>query len=136
MIGNRAIYGDGWVAATTPPTPPWSPAGADVDAITGYKWELYHVAEDFSETVNLADKEPQKLAALRLLFYAEAAKYNVLPIDNSKTARMGPNIRPSLTRGRTSFTYYDGATRILEGASPDTKNKSFTSSSRGTRSFD
>jgi arylsulfatase len=126
MLGNQAIYHDGWVACTTPPVPPWSPAGADVDVITGYQWELYHTDDDFSQAENLAGKMPQKLLEMRLLFYTEAAKYNVLPLDNSKTTRLDPAIRPSLTRGRTSFTYSQGMTRIPEGASPDLKNKSFT----------
>jgi arylsulfatase len=126
MLGNRAIYSDGWVAATTPPVPPWSPSGADVDPITGYTWELYHVADDFSEANDLAKENPEKLVELQKLFYDEAAKYNVLPIDNSKTTRLDPAIRPSLTRGRTSFTYRDGMIRIPEGAAPDVKNKSFS----------
>ena len=126
MLGNRAIYHDGWVACTTPPVAPWSPAGAEVDPITGYNWELYHVAEDFSEAVDLAKQHPDKVRDLQTLFYAEAAKYNVLPIDNSKTTRLDPAIRPSLTRGRNSFTYYEGMTRIPEGAVPDVKNKSFS----------
>ena len=95
------------------------------DVIGGYKWELYHVAEDFSEAVNLAEKEPGKLRELQLLFYAEAAKYNVLPLDDTKVERMDVSIRPSLTRGRTEFTYYEGTNRIPEGAAPDIKNKSF-----------
>ena len=126
MLANRAIYNDGWVAATTPPVAPWDPSGAEVAAITGYNWELYHVADDFSEAVDLAKKEPQKLAAMQLLFYTQAAQYNVLPIDNSKVARLDPAIRPSLTRGRTSFSYYEGQIRIPEGAVPDVKNKSFS----------
>jgi arylsulfatase len=126
MLGNRGIYHDGWVACTTPPVPPWSSAGADVDAINGYKWELYHVDQDFSEADNLAAKFPDRLKELQLLFYTEAAKYNVLPLDNSKTARLDPAIRPSLTRGRTSFSYTQGQTRIPEGASPDIKNKSWS----------
>jgi len=60
-----------------------------------------------------------------LLFYAEAAKYNVLPLDDSKAERMDVSIRPSLTRGRTEFIYYGTLTRIPEGAAPDVKNKSF-----------
>jgi arylsulfatase len=93
--------------------------------ISGYIWELYNVSEDFSEAVNLADKYPDKLRELQLLFYAEAAKYNVLPIDDSGTERMDPAIRPSLTRGRTEFTYFGTVKRIPEGAAPDIKNKSF-----------
>ena len=128
MFGNRGIYHDGWVACTTPHFAPWQDVGvgvAPVDIISGYKWELYHVADDFSEAVNLADKYPDKLHELQLLFYAEAAKYNVLPLDDSKTARMDVRVRPSLTRGRTEFTYYGTITRIPEGAAPDVKNKSF-----------
>jgi arylsulfatase len=66
------------------------------------------------------------LQQLQISFYAEAAKYNVLPIDNTRTARMGPGIRPSLIEGRTLFTYYDGDTLIPEGSSPETKNRSFS----------
>jgi arylsulfatase len=126
IAGYRGIYHDGWVACTTPPVPPWSSVGADVDVIDGYTWELYHVDQDFSEAEDLAAKSPDKLKDLQLLFYTEAAKYNVLPLDNSKTTRLDPAIRPSLTRGRKSFSYSEGQTRIPEGASPDIKNKSWS----------
>ena len=59
------------------------------------------------------------------LFWIEAAKYNVLPLDNSKIERMNVDNRPSLTRGRAVFTYYPGMVRIPEGSAPDLKNKSF-----------
>jgi len=126
MLGNRAIYDDGWVAATTPTNAPWDPAGSTVDVIRGYSWELYNVDKDFSEADNLAGQNPDKLKELQLLFYAEAAKYDALPLDNSKTTRLDPAIRPSLTRGRSSFDFYEGMTRIPEGAAPDVKNKSFS----------
>ena len=93
--------------------------------VNSYKWELYNVADDFSEAVNLADKEPAKLRELQNLFLVEAAKYNVLPIDNSKVARLDVNLRPSLTAGRSEFIYYPGMVRIPEGSAPDFKNKSF-----------
>jgi arylsulfatase len=126
MFGNRGIYHDGWVACTTPARVPWDMKAPTVDVISGYHWELYHVAEDFSEAVNLADKYPDKLHELQLLFYAEAAKYNVLPLDDSTIGRFDVSIRPSLTRGRTEFTYYGTVTRIPEGTAPDVKNKSFS----------
>lgn len=126
LASNRAIYFDGWVACTTPVGAPWDSAGATVDEITGYKWELYDTSKDFSQANDLAAEMPDKLKDLQLLFYAEAAKYNVLPIDNSKTTRLDPAIRPSLTRGRNSFTFTEGMTRIPEGASPDIKNKSWS----------
>ncbi len=126
MLGNRGIYHDGWMACTTPPIAPWDPNSANVDPITGYRWELYNVAKDFSQADDLAASDPEILKDMQLRFYAEAAKYHVLPIDNSRTGRMDPAIRPSLTRGRASFTFFEGMTRIPEGASPDIKNKSFS----------
>jgi arylsulfatase len=126
MLGNRAIYHDGWVACTTPPLPPWDPRGADVDVLTGYNWELYHVDLDYSQATDLARTNPEKLRELLYVFYTEAARYNVLPLDNSKTSRLDPAIRPSLTRGRRTFTYEQGMTRIPEGAGPDLKNRTFT----------
>jgi arylsulfatase A-like enzyme len=124
MFANRAIYSDGWVAATTPPVAPWDLKGKVPD-VDDYRWELYHVAEDFSEAVNVANTEPVKLRALQDLFWVEAAKYNVIPIDNTRAERMDVSTRPSLTRGRSVFTYYPGQARIPEGAAPDTKNRSF-----------
>lgn len=124
MLGNRAIYHNGWVAATTPPTPPWSSSGGNV-AVLDYQWELYKITDDFSQAENLAAKEPAKLKELQELFWKEAEKYNVLPIDNSKVERLDVTNRPSLTAGRDTFTYFPGLVRIPEGAAPDTKNKSW-----------
>ena len=128
IFAHRGIYHDGWLACTTPPyggTWEDQTKWVRVDVISGYKWELYHVAEDFSEAINLADKYPDKLHELQLLFYAEAAKYNVLPLDDSGSERMDPAIRPSLSRGRTEFTYFGTVARIPEGTAPNVRNKSF-----------
>jgi arylsulfatase len=132
MFGNRAIYHNGWLAATTPLLAPWKDRGdpnlterVTEDVVGGYKWELYNVVLDFSQAFNLADQYPDKLKELQLLFYAEAARYNVLPLDDRKWERFDVSIRPSLTRGRSEFTYYGTVTRIPEGAAPDLKNKSF-----------
>jgi len=128
MFGNQGIYHDGWVAATTPGVAPWDTAAeaqGRLPSVLDYKWELYNVSEDFSEANNLAAKEPAKLKELQDLFWKEAEKYNVLPIENSRINRFDVNIRPSLTRGRDEFTYYPGLVRIPEGAAPDTKNKSW-----------
>jgi arylsulfatase A-like enzyme len=125
MFANRALYHDGWVAATTPVAPPWAGVVKYVDPIDGFKWELYNVAEDYSEANDLAEKNPEKLRELQRLFYIEAVKYNVLPLDNTKVERLDVNNRPSNIRGLTEFTYYDGMTRIPEGNAPDLKNKSF-----------
>jgi arylsulfatase len=125
MFGQRAVYHDGWIACTTPLSTAVDPSEVKGDVISDYKWELYNVAQDFSEAVNLADKNPDKLHELQLLFYAEAARYNVLPLDHSRIPRFDVSIRPSLTSGRTEFTYYGNIARIPEAAAPDVKNKSF-----------
>jgi arylsulfatase len=105
MLGNRAIYHDGWLACTTPATLPWElSTKTPPDVITGYKWELYHVAEDLTEFNDVADKMPDKVKELQDLFYEEAKKYDVLPLDNSTITRWNTP-RPSLTAGRTDFEY-------------------------------
>ena len=126
MLGNQGIYHDGWVAATTPPAMPWEAVVEPVDPVDGYSWELYHIDEDFSESINLAEQEPAKLIELQRLFYVEAAKYQVFPIDNTKVERLDVSNRPSLTDGRDSFTYYDGMIRIPEGSAPDIKNRDWS----------
>ncbi len=89
MLGNRAIYHDGWVACTTPATLPWElSTAAPPDVITGYKWELYNVAEDPTEFNDLAAQMPDKLKQLQDIFYAEAKKHDVLPLDNSTLAAL------------------------------------------------
>jgi arylsulfatase A-like enzyme len=123
MFANRAIHNDGWVAATTPPLPPWG-SGKTIP-VDDYKWELYDITKDFSQANNLPAKEPQKLREMQELFWIEAARRNVLPLDNSKLERMNVDNRPSLTRGRALFTYYPGMTRIPEGSAPSILNKSF-----------
>jgi arylsulfatase len=124
LAGNRGIYHDGWMACTTPLRAPWVTVGADPSP-DDFQWELYNVAEDFSQANDLAATEPEKLKELQAVFDAEAKKHNVYPLDASFGERFDPSIRPSLTRGRTVFTYYPGMVRITEGTTPDVKNKSY-----------
>ena len=115
MFGNRAIYHEGWVAATRHSIPwlmaPLPPVKDDV-------WELYHVAEDFSQANNLAQKHPEKLKELQAVFMTEAARNNVLPIDDRRVERFVPAIagRPDLLGGRKSLTVYPGMTGMMENA--------------------
>ncbi len=125
LLANRALVHDGWMASTTPKRLPWVTIGF-TPSPDDYEWELYHIAEDFSQAENLAAKNPKKLRELQDLWWAEAAKYNVLPLDSSFSERVDPAIRPSLTAGRTTFTYRPGMIRIPEGATPDIKNKSYS----------
>ena len=126
MLGNRAIYNNGWVAATTPVTLPWElSTKTPPDVITGYSWELYNVQEDPTEFNDLATKMPGKLKEMQDLFYAEAKKYNVLPLDNSSLARF-ITPRPSLTAGRTEFTYSGELIGTPASAAPNILDKSYT----------
>jgi arylsulfatase A-like enzyme len=124
ILGNRGLYHEGWIAACRHGRLPWQgPTPADFDHDV---WELYNVDQDFSEYTDLAAQEPERLRQLRELFYVEAAKYNVLPLDDRALERMDPSLRPSLIEGRTAFTYYAGAYRIAESSAPNTKNRSHT----------
>jgi len=126
MLGNRAIYNEGWVAATTPVTLPWElSTKTPPDVITGYNWELYNVQEDPTQSNDLAAKMPDKVKQMQELFYAEAKKYNVLPLDNTTLVRWNTP-RPSLSAGRTVFTYSGELTGTPSSAAPDIKNKSYT----------
>jgi arylsulfatase A-like enzyme len=124
MMGNRAIYKDGWMASTTPLRLPWQTYGTEVSP-DDFQWELYNINQDFSQANNLAASNPDKLRELQAAFDNEAKKYNVYPLDSSFAERADPAIRPSLTRGRNEFTYYPGSIRIPEGSAPNFKNKSW-----------
>ncbi len=123
MLGNQGIYHDGWMASAIRGVP-WLSEPEPGDLLH-MPWELYHVEEDFSQTKNLAKDHPEKLDELVKLFFAEAAKYNVLPLDDRKTARLNVENRPSLTQGRTKFVY-PNLLRLPEGAAPDLKHRSHT----------
>ena len=126
MLGNRAIYNDGWVAATTPATLPWALSTATPpDVITGYNWELYNIRQDPTESNDLAAKLPDKVKQMQALFYSEAKKYDALPLDNSSLARWNTP-RPSLTAGRTLFTYSGELSGVPPSAAPRILDKSYT----------
>jgi arylsulfatase len=126
MLGNRAIYHEGWVAATTPVTLPWElSTKTPPDVITGYNWELYNVQEDPTQFNDLAARMPDKVKQMQALFYSEAQKYNVLPLDNSTLTRWNTP-RPSLTAGRSEFTYTSPVSGVPASAAPSILNKAYT----------
>ena len=126
MFGNRAMYRDGWIATTVPPQPPWLMGTVKMpDVLTGYKWELYNLADDYSENNDLAAKNPAKLKELQDLFMVEAKKYQVLPLDNSILERL-LTPRPSAVAGRTEFTYAGGVVGLPDGSVPNTLSKSYS----------
>ena len=126
MLGNRAIYHDGWLAATTPVTIPWELSTATPpDVITGYNWELYNLDKDVTEANDLAAKMPDKLKQMQDVFYAEAKKHDVLPLDNSTLQRF-LTARPSATAGRTVFTYSGELSGVPASSAPNILDKSYT----------
>lgn len=90
------------------------------------RWELYNIEKDYSQAEDLAVKHPEKLRQVQDLWWAEAARYNIFPLDTRRTEHFDVRNRPSLTAGRTTFTYYPGMVRLPEGSAPDVKNKSFS----------
>jgi arylsulfatase len=126
MLGNRAIYNDGWVAATTPATIPWKlSTEKPPDVITGYKWELYNVREDPTEFNDLAAQMPDKLKQMQDIFYGEAKKHDVLPLDNTSLTRWN-SPKPNLTAGRKVFSYSGGLTGVPNSGAPSILNKSYS----------
>lgn len=104
MMGDHAIYHDGWIASAKVTRPPWvtfGPANLDPAALP---WELYDLGKDWTQYENVAPKHPEKLKELQNLFWAEAAKCQVLPLDASVATRL-VTPRPSLTAGRNVFTW-------------------------------
>lgn len=125
MMGNRALYKDGWMASVRHGRLPWvtgigSSKGFDEDT-----WELYDLRRDFSQYDNVAAKNPEKLKELQDAFWVEAEKYQVLPLDDRLAERIDPANRPSLIAGRTVFTYYQGA-HIADSSAAPTQNRSHT----------
>jgi len=125
ILGNRAIYHDGWLAGTVHRAPweytPRRPLAEDV-------WELYDTRNDFSLANDLAAKNPEKLKELQDLFMTEGAKYHVLPIDDRTMERFDPKQagRPDLMGARTSLAVYEGMTGMMENAFINIKNRSNT----------
>jgi len=126
MFGNRAIYHKGWYACTTPPAGPWLMGLTKMpDVVSGYKWELYNIAEDYSQANDVAATQPDKLRELQELFVVEAAKYEVFPLDNDILQRiLAP--KPSYVAGRTEFTYAGELTGTPNSNAPNILARSYT----------
>lgn len=101
------------------------PALPPRDVMNGYKWELYDLTKDWTQNDDLAVSNPAKLKEMQKLFVAEAKKYQVFPLDNSLATRM-VTPRPSVTAGRTEFTYHGEITGIPMGDAPMLLDASYT----------
>ena len=122
---NRGIYHEGWYACTTPWAAPWLLATGKLPDVNDYKWELYDVTKDYSQNNNLAANNPEKLKELQALFLAEAAKYQVFPLDNRAFARI-LDPKPSATAGKNVFTYKGVKVGIPVDNAPNVLNKDYT----------
>jgi arylsulfatase len=126
MMADRAIYQDGWIASTKVIRPPWITIGPiDPDPATSVTWELYDVSKDWTQSNDVAAANPKKLKEMQDLFWVEAAKYNVLPLDASVATRV-ITPKPSLAAGRTVFTYSGEVTGIPPGDAPSILDTSYT----------
>ncbi len=126
MFGNRAIYHDGWVAATRHSTP-WLNV-PNLPKFSEDRWELYDVAQDFSQANDLAAQNPAKLKELQDLFVKEAIRNHVFPLDDRRVERFDARIagRPDLMGPRRSLVLYEGMTGISENAFINIKGQSHT----------
>jgi arylsulfatase len=124
LLGNRAIYKDGWMAATRHGIP-WKTAGQE----TGFDadvWELYNLAMDFTQATDLVAQNPDKLEELQAAFETEARKYNVYPLDDRFAQRFDMSLRPNALAGLKSFTYGPGVGYINPNSAPNTHNVPFS----------
>lgn len=116
MLGNRALYREGWIASCRHGRLPWVTKGtAD---FTDDKWELYNIEADFSQSNDLAARYPEKLRELQDLFLVEAGRHHVLPLDDRFAERMDSTLRPSFFAGRKDITLFPGMGRLPEGSAP------------------
>ncbi len=122
MFVNRGIYHEGWTAVTRHSTP-WV-MGTELPPITGDLWELYG-PEDWTQSTNLADQMPEKLEELQRLFLIEAARYQVLPLDDRRVERFNSDMagRPLLIHGNSQLLF-GGMGRLPENTVINIKNKS------------
>ncbi len=123
MLQNLGIYHDGWWAGTRPSAAPWEVTFAKKIDLASRQWELYNIATDYSQAHDVASANPAKLEEMKTLFFAEAAKHSILPIHSIGDGAAG---RPSLTNGRTMFTYQSGVSRVPESAAPRIIGRSYT----------
>ncbi len=116
MFGHRGLVKDGWKAVA------FHPLGAEFEKD---KWELFHLDRDFSETDDLAEKEPAKLKALIDLWWREAEAHNVLPLDDRFQARFADNAK-RFHEPRNKFVFHAGMGHVPTDVAPDVRSRTYT----------
>jgi arylsulfatase len=134
MLGHRAIDHDGWRAVCPWPGPSFAEAdkpfgtpvtAADLADLDARHWELYHIADDFTETRDVAADHRDRLIEMISLWYAEAGKYGVLPLDAGGVQRLTVE-RPQITADRTGFTFRPGTQTLPAAVAPRILNRPFS----------
>ena len=134
MMGHRSIYHDGWRAVCPWPGASFTESGGNfgdpIDAkklteLDATAWELYDLTNDPTETKNLAADNRPKLIEMIGMWYVEAGKYNVLPIDSRGTLRLAEK-RPQIAGERKSYTYLPGTQVVPSNAAVNINNRSFS----------
>ncbi len=131
MFGHRSIYHDGWRAVCPWPGTSFAESGKEfgepisaeqLTKLDATGWELYHVAEDFAENHDVADQHRDKLIEMIAMWYVEAGKYNVLPVDGRGQQRFA-EARPTITKDRARYVYYPGTSEVAASAAPKILNR-------------
>ncbi|MFK7845096.1 MAG: arylsulfatase [Rhodothermales bacterium] len=117
MLGDRAIYHDGWIASTKVMRVPWDNSGKGHPDPAGWPWELYDLSKDWTQYEDVAAKFPEKVKEMDALFWQEAEKNQVLPLNATTFTRL-VEPRPSLSAGRSVFTYSGELTGTPNGDAP------------------
>ena len=126
MMGQWALYKDGWFLSTKVNRAPWEAfSAANPDPLNNQVFQLYDLNTNFNQTIDIAAANPQKVKAMRAEFLAEAKKYEVLPMDASVAARIVAP-RPNITAGRSEFVYTRPMVGLPQGDSPLLLNTSYT----------
>ncbi len=120
---NLGIYDNGWLANTSPARAAWEVSKGNKVPLSERNWELYDLRTDYSQTRDLAARNPQKLAEMKELFWSEAARTKMLPVRDALEGTAG---KPHQAGARTTFRYRSGITRVPESAAPQTIGRSFT----------
>jgi arylsulfatase A-like enzyme len=126
MMGQWALYHDGWLLSTKVNRAPWEAFGpANPDPLNNQVLQLYNLDKDFSQSQDLAARYPEKVKEMKRMFIDQAKKYKVFPMDASVAARIVAP-RPNITAGRTEFVYTRPMTGLPQGDSPMLLDSSYT----------
>jgi arylsulfatase len=126
MMGQWALYHEGWLLSTKVNRAPWQAFGpANPDPLNNQELQLYNLNKDFSQSEDLAAKNPDKVKELKKMFIEEAKKYQVFPLDASVAGRIVAP-RPNITSGRTEFVYTKPMVGLPQGDSPFLLDSSYT----------